>query len=433
MFYKPSYVPQNGAANILVRHLAEQLGLKLNKKYEIVLASFLAVAKKVNGQAFDWWTGNQNKNPKLWGLFPHVTNTSVRKVFKLLEENEYIVSSTEFTNNFAVSMDFKKPNWVKAQRLPKHFLEAAKFVENNLPLILVNKPEFEGDTKSWDNQCFSMPKFDNNQVQQKFGRDYTFAYRPVLEMNAYWEQHPLYNLVQDEFYSSSIRLFRNGSIKSGSRWYGGWTVISPDQRFRLSIDGQPIVNIHINAMILALLSSLTGKPMNIIGTFEDIYSAVVFQLAGVSNAREKVKKVIMELIGAGNPYKKAPSQDNDILNCTEEFIQIRDLCLQAYPALKCLDEKSLNLLNDLFFHEDNIITQIMLTLKQLNVVSYPISDGFIVKLGDEVKTVDTIKSVFKSYVASFQKCNNLPELDFDIALVVKFNPTNEFIIQGYSS
>ena len=86
MYYKPSYVPQNGAANILVRHLAEQLGLKLNKKYEIVLASFLAVAKKVNGQAFDWWTGNQNKNPKLWSLFPHVTNTSVRKVFKLLEE-----------------------------------------------------------------------------------------------------------------------------------------------------------------------------------------------------------------------------------------------------------------------------------------------------------------------------------------------------------
>ena len=173
--------------------------------------------------------------------------------------------------------------------------------------------------------------------------------------------------------------------------------------------------------------------MSIIGAFEDIYSAVVFQLADVSNAREKVKKVIMELIGAGNPYKKAPSQDNDILNCTEEFIQIRDLCLQAYPALKCLDEKSLNLLNDLFFHEANIITQIMLTLKQLNVVSYPISDGFIVKLGDEVKTVDTIKSVFKSYVASFQKGNNLPELDFDIALVVKFNPTNEFIIQGYSS
>ena len=173
--------------------------------------------------------------------------------------------------------------------------------------------------------------------------------------------------------------------------------------------------------------------MSIIGTFEDIYSAVVFQLAGVSNAREKVKKVIMELIGAGNPYIEAPSQDNDILHCTEEFIQIRDLCLQAYPALKCLDEQSLNLLNDLSFHEANIITQTMLTLKQLDVVSYPINDGFIVKLGDEFKTVDTIKSVFKSYVSSFQRRDNLPELDFDIALTVKFNPTSKFIVQGYSS
>ena len=223
MYYKPSYAPQNGAANILVRHLAEQLGLKLNKKYEIVLASFLAVAKKVNDQAFDWWTGNQNKNPKLWSLFPHVTNTSVRKVFRLLKENDYLVSSTAFPNHFAASMGFEKPNWVKAQRLPKHFLEAAKFVENNLPLILVNKPEFETDKKSWDNQCFAMPRFDNKQVQQKFGRDYKFAYQPVLEMNAYWEQHPLYNVLQDEFYSSSIRLFHNGSLKSGSRWYGGWT------------------------------------------------------------------------------------------------------------------------------------------------------------------------------------------------------------------
>ena len=433
MYYKPSYAPQNGAANILVRHLAEQLGLKLNKKYEIVLASFLAVAKKVNDQAFDWWIGNQNKNLKLWDLFPHVTNTSVRKVFRLLKENDYLVSSTAYPNHFAASIGFKKPNWVKAQRLPKHFLEAAKFVENNLPLILVNKPEFKIDKKSWDNQCFAAPKFDNKQVQQKFGRDYTFAYGPVLEMNAYWQQHPLYNVLQDEFYSSSIRLFHNGSLKSGSRWYGGWTLVSPDQRFSFTIDDQPIVNININAMILALLTSLTGKPMRIIGTFEDIYSAVVFQLACVDNAREKVKTVIMELIEAGNPYMEAPSQDNYTLNCTEEFIQIRDLCLQAYPALKCLDQESINFLNDLSFHEATIETQIMLNLKQLGIVCYPINDGFIVKLGDEFKTVDTIKSIFKNHVSSFQKRNNLPELDFDIALTVKFDPTNEFIIQGYSS
>jgi len=90
MYFKPSYLPQNGAANILVRSLAEDLGVSLNKKYEIILASFLAIAKKVNGQAFDWWAGNENKNLKLWSLFPHISNKSVRKVYRLLKENDYV-------------------------------------------------------------------------------------------------------------------------------------------------------------------------------------------------------------------------------------------------------------------------------------------------------------------------------------------------------
>ena len=84
MYFKPSYLPSNGAANILVRSLAEELGLSLNKKYEIVLASFLAVAKKVNGQAFDWGTENENKNLKFWSLFPNVSR-SVSEVYKLFE------------------------------------------------------------------------------------------------------------------------------------------------------------------------------------------------------------------------------------------------------------------------------------------------------------------------------------------------------------
>ena len=433
MFFKPSYSPQNGAANILVRSLGNDLGISLNKKYEIILASFLAVAKKVNGQAFDWWAGNENKKLKLWSLFPHISNNSVRKVYRLLKENEYVVSSADFPNHFAAGMGFKKSNWVKAQRLPKHFLEAANFVENNLPPVLVNKPEIDLDKKSWDNKCFAIPKLGIKHVQQKFGREYTFAYKPVQEMNAFWEKNPLYNPIQDEFYSSSIRLFHNSSLKWGGKWYGGWTVISPDQCFSLTIDNQPIVKIDINAMILALLSSLTGKPISMIGTFEDIYSAVVFQLEGVSNSREKVEKVIMELIGAGSPYIESYLQDNDILNCTEEFIQIRDLCLQAYPALKCLDEKNFNFLNDLSFHEANITTQILLDLKQLGIVSYPTNEGFIVKLGDEFNTVDTIKTVFKNYVFSFQKSNNLPEIDFDLAVAVKLNSSNTIIIPGSSS
>ena len=86
MYFKPSYLPYNGAANIMVRSLAEELGLSLTKKYEIILASFLAVSKKVNGKAFDWWIGNDNENLKFWSLFPNVSNQSIREVYKLLKQ-----------------------------------------------------------------------------------------------------------------------------------------------------------------------------------------------------------------------------------------------------------------------------------------------------------------------------------------------------------
>ena len=51
MYFKPSYLPYNDAAYGLVRSLAETLGLRLNKKIEIILASYLATAKKAKGTA----------------------------------------------------------------------------------------------------------------------------------------------------------------------------------------------------------------------------------------------------------------------------------------------------------------------------------------------------------------------------------------------
>ena len=186
----------------------------------------------------------------------------------------------------------------------------------------------------------------------------------------YWAEHPLYNPIDDEYYSSARRIFHNGSIKAGGRYYGGWTDISSDHRFAFTLDGHPVVHVDVNAMILSLVSSLTGKPINMIGVYEDLYRAVVFQIPNISNARGKVKQVIMELTGSGNPYKAEPSEHSkEIIDDVEEFLQIRDLCLDAYP-LKCLDKNKLNFVNDLSYHEAQILTQ---TLRlDIGIVAYPV-------------------------------------------------------------
>ena len=170
MYFKPSYLPSNGAANILVRSLAEELGLPLNKKYEIILASFLAIAKKVNGQAFDWWTGKNNKTLKLWSLFPHVNNQSVVGVYKLLKENGYIGAMTGSKTSVIEGLAVEKPNWITAQRLPKHFMEEATFIESNLPFVMVNQPETHEDKKATKNQYFAAPKLSIKKVKQEFRR-----------------------------------------------------------------------------------------------------------------------------------------------------------------------------------------------------------------------------------------------------------------------
>ena len=431
MYFKPSYRAYNGAANIMVRSLAEELGLSLTKKYEIILASFLAVSKKVNGKAFDWWTGNDNENLKFWSLFPNVSNQSVREVYKLLKQRNYIGVSADIPNHLIESMGFGKPNWIKAKNLPQHFLKEATFIEANLPYVLVNKSETYTDQIARRDRRRTAPKLSIQQVKKMFGKDYTLAYRALKEMNAYWAEHPLYNPIDDEYYSSARRIFHNGSIKAGGRYYGGWTDISSDHRFAFTLDGHPVVHVDVNAMILSLVSSLTGKPINMIGVYEDLYRAVVFQIPNISNARGKVKQVIMELTGSGNPYKAEPSEHSkEIIDDVEEFLHIRDLCLDAYPALKCLDKNKLNFVNDLSYHEAQILTQTLLRLKDIGIVAYPLHDRVIVRLGDEFETVETIKTVFKDYVSSYQEHNSLPELDLDVAVKVEFDPSNKIRVQG---
>ena len=430
MYFKPSYFPSNGAANILVRSLAEELGLSLNKKYEIVLASFLAVAKKVDGQAFNWWTGTDNKNLKFWSLFPNVSSKSVSEVYKLLKDYGYIGTTVDVKASVIDSYGFEKSNWIKAQRLPKYFMEEAAFIESNLPLVLVNQPEIYKDKVATENQYFFATKLSVKQLEQEFGEDYTLAYRSVKEMNAFWSQHPLYNPIANEFYASARRIFHKGCMKSGGHWYGGWTNFKSNELCSFTIDGHPVVQIDANAMILCLLSSLTGKPMNMIGSFKDVYQAVFSQIPNIANSRDKVKQVIMELVGSGDPNKEKPSSDSEILDNVGEYIYIRDLCLQSYPALKFLNKERFNFINDLSYHEADILTLTLLNLKQIGVVAYPERGGLIVRLGDEFNAVETLKKAYKDYVYSFQKLNKLHELDLDIALTVKFDPDNKVVVEG---
>ena len=120
--------------------------------------------------------------------------------------------------------------------------------------------------------------------------------------------------------------------------------------------------------------------MRIGETWTDVYQCLVEQLPSIENARDKVKQVFVELIGTGNPNKREPTkQPNSILENVEEFILIRDLALDMYPALKELNKEHMNFTDALSFHEANILTNTLIELIGQGVVAYPIHDCVLVK------------------------------------------------------
>ena len=270
-----------------------------------------------------------------------------------------------------------------------------------------------------------------NKVKSTFRSYYSKALRPLKQMNAFWQQHPLFNPIKQEYYAAASRVFHNNSITSGGRFYGGWSSTPSDQRLQFTIDEEPVCEVDLNASLPTLLSCLVSKPMRIGETWTDAYQCLVEQLPNIENARDKVKQVFVELIGTGNPNKREPTkQPNNILENVEEFVLIRDLALEMYPALNDLNKKHINFTDALSFHEANILTNTLLQLKQQGVVAYPIHDCVLVKDKDQSIAVKTFRAEFSKYVSAYQSRNNLSYLTIKLAVSVESKTKSKVRLQG---
>ena len=454
MHYRPSYLPHNQAASDLVQSIADQTGLALNQKHEIVLASFLATAKIADSTPFKWMVGNENKNLKFYSHYPNVGVKVINKVRSLLMEHGLLSDTTKrkkelldesiaamFGDQFGIedATDAAKMFGVSPPKIKQisevtamvKGLDDAIFVEANLPEVLVNLPETWVERVHRKSQGNSPKRMSKQVAISKFEAQYSKALKPLKEMNDYWQQHPLFNPIKQEYYAAATRIFHNNSIKSGGRYYGGWSKIPSDQRLQFTIDGEPVCEIDLNASLPTLLSCLVSKPMRIGETWTDAYQSLVDQVPSIENARDKVKQVFVELIGTGNPNKREPSkQSKNILENVEEFILIRDLALEMYPALNDLNKKNMNFTDALSFHEANILTNTLLQLKQQGVVAYPIHDCVMVKEKHQSMAVKTFRAEFSKYVAAYQSKNNLSYLTIKLAVSVESKAKSKVRLQG---
>ena len=455
VFY-PHYLPHNAMAERLTQQTADALGLSLSgktgQKHEIIIASFLCAVKHRDDNTIVWRTGKDNKDSDDWAFNPKVGQSVSLKICTALEDAGFISRITDEDHLRAIHpfeldqqlMD-ELLSWIgKGKRTPPALFEvntdlldiealaAASFVEANRPHVYLNKAEKSKERIDRKKRRDSALKHSLTTIKATYGPAYSRAVSTVKQMNAMWLQHPLHlpktHSSKEMYFASATRIFHNGNFDSGGRWYGGWTSLTRETRKHLTIDGEPVVEVDLNASLLTLLSCVVSQPMHCCDTWDDAYAVVAERLEfdePYDVSRAKVKQVIVELIGTGNPHKAEPASKDedspfdDSETSKKQFSYIRELCHQAYPALLMLNKKDMNFIAALSFHEATIITQTMLKLKDMGVAAYSMHDGLIVKQSNADITVSALREVYDEYVTAHQVKHRLTKLGISVPVSVE--------------
>ena len=466
--FKPQYLPYNDEAEALVESLAAELQLtlkgKTGAKHRTILSSFLYCVQEAGVGAFlDWSGGTTSKDTTGFTFFPATGATTVRAVKAKLVELGYITEFDDLPSvigNMAnreaaalmgisgTSGHIKNIKSYRINEMPmfnESRFTSAQFFDAQRPYVMVNKPEEYTDKRERKAAGSKAPKLSWDEVYKgEQGREASAAARPVKEMNAFWAKHPLVlpaaNTRKAKLFACATRIFHDGSLISGGRWYGGWTNLESRKRLHLRIDDEPICEIDLNASQPTLFSALLGIRMNVGGdTWTDVYASVVERLNADEDPkrlRMMVKQVLVEMIGSGNHQRRGPADTKapkgkdkldfkkvhlffDTEHSKKLYQDIQAAAVEVFPALKQLNDGYLNSTGFLSYHEAEILTRTLLKLKAMGVVAYGVHDCVVVKQSDCDAAVKTYRETVRGYVIQHQKQHKHPHLDIEISVTIE--------------
>jgi len=465
--FKPQYLPYNDDAEALVESLAAELQLtlkgKTGAKHRTILASFLYCVQKAGvGACLDWSGGTTSQDTTGFSFFPATGAVTVRSVRTKLSEASYVTlfddlpsGLAEWSNKeakklmgFEQAERIKQANTYRIKEMPLFDdprLASAQFINAQRPYVMVNKPEEYTDKRERKEANRKAPKLSYSEVYKgKQGRQASAAARPIKEMNAFWAKHPLTlpatNTCKAQHYACATRIFHDGSLISGGRWYGGWTNLESHKRLHMRIDDEPICEIDLNASQPTLFSALHGIRMNVGGdTWTDVYASVVERLNADEEEellRMMVKQVLVEMIGSGNHQRRGPADTKapkgkdkldfkkvhlffDTEHSKKLYQDIQAAAVEVFPALKQLNDGYLNSTGFLSYHEAEILTRTLLKLKAMGVVAYGVHDCLVVKQSDRDAAVKTYRETVRSYVIQHQKQHKHQHLNIEVSVTIE--------------
>jgi hypothetical protein len=181
------------------------------------------------------------------------------------------------------------------------------------------------------------------------------------------------------------RIFTRGRFDSGGRLFGGfWQDLTKNQRREgLIIDGEQAVELDYGQMTPRILYGLTRS----IPPPHDLYA-----IPGFEFHRRGVKKVMNAMLFANKRLFRMPQGVRLEFSLEHRMDEVMRAIEAIHPALK--DYFFTGIGHHAQFRESEILVDVLLELKQSNIVGLPIHDAVMVPASRRGEVRDIMLSVF---------------------------------------
>lgn len=455
---RPVWLPFNDTAKELVSSLVEHHGYPTAgpkaEKYAVVIASLLKstqVILKSTEARFPTYLGIQ-RGASAWSQFPLVGKDISKKVI-----NDFLFHFGGQLVEGSGTSGLHKDDQGKWQTDPKMSmytlrldalpaeLSEARFIEVGRPNVKVNKAESRQQKKRREKQLGSKQFHNNKSAKAIDEYAYTSSQCRIQSLNDFYAKHPLV-LPNGHAAASVTRVFHDGRLDAGGRLYGAWTGMDQkSQRLHCTIDGEPVVEIDINASQPTLLSSLLGYKLGGLGKggeWADVYNELSrLAMTGfpmtkqddnirlidlIKHNRTVAKGVVMALIGTGSSIKPkaTPELVKDLGLTHEGWIKFRDQLVATVPAFNDLepryDKKGqldgyINGPGFLSYHESEMMLSTLEHLMAEDIPAYSVHDSLIVKARDGAIAAKVFRQTIHDYCKQLSGIEVLVPLSVTVA------------------
>ena len=406
---KPIWMPANEDAKSCINRILASLGIlfpdQKTRSKVVCLLSSLVVANRNGGyeKAINW--PHQNS---YWSPFPIVGHKIAKDTRNALTDAGWMKLITlgqlkwEAGNNYEQQGTKSATLYKLKQDLFDGIgLQSSCFSDSYRRAVEVSRIETYPEKLNRKAKRLTSPKLTERECALRFKREWRFQKEIVEELNSFWKNRPLCSH-RGEVWQSVTRKFSDESLLRGGRFYGGWTNLSSKDRVLSSIDGMPVCEIDVNACFPSLLMSLTRTRFSE-EHFTDAYIDLfpfIKKLRGSAkgDARKRIKLVVAEILGSGNPNKK-PSEISANKLSTEEWNRYRTAAHASFPALLHLGDGAIKDSVDLTFHESQILLRTMKKLMDRDISSFPMHDCLIVRENEKETVANILSNTFAEYCA----------------------------------